>query len=238
MKTLFFFRWHRSIMNFMMLLLVYIFCIFVGTISQQTIASTPPVQVPKFCSVINENGNPFLETFKGELKNNRDFMEVYEEVKTMYHTQTNEQFNTEIEKLVSGLSEGSENMCIPFEYEVSSHPLRVSYQVMSRIEQYECALLEYIKNPPLSTKPSYHIQEVKRLATISSVLQEEILKSYQSLEITLMMYSEMRRWYPVHRDLQCLISQLEIYRDAIRKFVDQIARMPAKFYNYGSSYQY
>lgn len=238
MKTYFFFQRDRSIMILMMLLLVYTFLSFEGIQAEEINSNTPQVQVPQFCSVINKNGNPFLNTFQTELKNNRDFIEIYEEVKTTYHEQTNTQFNTEIEKLISGFSKGAENMCIPFEYEISTHPLRVSYEVMNRIEQYECALLEYIKNPPPSIQPSYQIQEIKRLSTLSSELQEEIIKSYQSLEITLMMYAEMRRWYPVHRDLQCLISQLEIYRDALRKFIDQIARMPAKFYNYGSSYQY
>lgn len=197
--------------------------------------STPVV--PMTCATINED-NPFLEQFETEIQSGSDFMSVYEEIKNSYHDQVNEKLNTEIEKFVSGLSNDSTEMCQPFQGYEKTHPLVLSIEIRTLLGQYECALLEYVKNPPLPYTRSFQIEAVNTLQSISIELQTEILKSYKALDAAMHAYSEMRMWYPVHRDLQCLISQLEIYRDALRGFVDQITRLPAKFYNYGSKYQY
>lgn len=194
---------------------------------------------PFFCEIINED-NEFLESIENDISSGKTFIESFTSVKEEYHKQVNDEFNEHIEKLSQDYYKNDgvyQKECVLWGDETSTNTLRISQSMIQRFEKYECALNEYIKNPPLNGDEITQLQAVQTLNYIVYRLETELSKSYTALELTIQMYSEMRLWYPVHRDLLCLIDQLEDYRDSLREFVDDIVRLPIKFYNYSSRNQ-
>jgi len=202
----------------------------------------PPSNVPMSCSVINANNKNDVLVRLQDLQSNekKSFDEAYEIVKTEYHERINEIFNEKMEKLNNNIYQAeSQNikLCSPFKYETDTKSLNVAREMIKNFRKYECALEVYIDKPLYSGNELYINQGSIRLDTIRSTLRQEVRFSYLAIKQTIEMYNELRLWFPIHRDLLCLIEQMKIYRNALRNFIDQIVRMPSKYYNYGSRYQ-
>ncbi len=201
-----------------------------------------PANVPLFCEEINKDDNNevlvrFTELMTDEKKS---FDAAYFIVKDEYHARINELFAENITKLANNIYQNGgidEKICAPFKYEKQTQSLQVTREMVKNFRMYECALEKYIAKPPYSENEILLTEGVQRLNTVQMRLQQEIRWSFLALEKTIEMYTELRLWFPVHRDLLCLIEQMKAYRNAVRNFVDQIVRMPAKYYNYGSRYQ-
>lgn len=201
--------------------------------------TTDTLFAPQFCTLVNED-NEFLQLFQSNLDNGKSFRDAFALVQHEYHSQVNDEFNENIEKLSQDYYSNEkvyEKACVLWGDRMQTKTLALSRKMMKRFEKYECALNVYILYPPLNGDEITQIEGVRTLQTIEANLRREISNSFQALELTIAMYSEMRTWYPIHRDLLCLIDQLKDYRDALRKFIDDVVRMPIKFYNYSSRNQ-
>jgi hypothetical protein len=217
-------------------------CFFNAVLNLQFAKADNISNIPMFCKIVNEDKkNEVFEKLKNLQKSeNKTFDEAYSVVKKEYHKRINDIFTEKMEKLSKNLyqSEGrSDKLCSPFKFEKETKSLRVGREMLKHFRDYECALDFYIQNPPYSGNEIYFNDGVVRLNTIKSRLRQEIRFSYIAIEKSIQMYNELRLWFPVHRDLLCLIEQMKAYRNALRNFIDQIVRMPAKYYNYGSRYQ-
>ncbi len=196
--------------------------------------------VPLLCAEINKDENNEVLVKLKKLEKEKNFDEAYFTVKDEYHDRINDIFVENITKLSNNIYQNAgknEKICSPFKYEKVTKSLKISREMIANFRKYECALEFYIKHPPYSGKEVFLNDGVVRLKTIQSRLRQEIRFSYLAMEKSLEMYNELRLWFPIHRDLLCLIEQMKTYRNAVRNFVDQIVRMPAKYYNYGSRYQ-
>lgn len=225
-------------------LISFILSFFLLSISlADTLESKGVSFTPQFCSAINADGKNEYLVLLDQYKNNgvSTFSQAYEQTKEKYHSDINIYFNEKMNILsndIYGNHEVSEKVCSPFPYSVDSSSLVVSQNMMELFQKYECALNAYISNPIMNGDEISFEQGISTLDTQQRVLRNEVSRSFKALELTIHMYSEMRMWYPVHRDLQCLASQVKTYNKSLREFVDQIVRMPAKFFNYGSRYQH
>ncbi len=207
-----------------------------------TTDSIPPANVPMTCSIINkDNKNEVLVRLqKLQTEDKKTFDEAYKTVKKEYHDRINDIFNKRMQKLNNNIYQSnSQNrkLCSPFKFEKETKSIKVAREVMQYFRKYECALTVYVEHPPYSGKEFLTTQGTMRLNTIKVQLQQEIRVSYLAIKETLDMYNELRLWFPIHRDLLCLIEQMKTYRNALRNFIDQVVRMPSKYYNYASRYQ-
>ena len=188
-----------------------------------------------------EEGNAYLEKFD-TAKNGKSFSEAFEEVKKDYHEKVNETFNEKVEYLSvsifgEGKTENFEKACTPFQQASETLTAQLTQDLMIEFWEYECALSKIAETPQLLGTELTHSDGVNSLYTQESMILNEIENSYMALTQTIEMYSEMRIWYPVHRDLECLISQMQKYRNAVRGFVDRVSIMNAKYGNYASEKQ-
>lgn len=226
-----------SIVQF--LVVVGISNIFLLFISSNTFANKEKPYLPSFCYEVNKD-NIYLKYIQEEIENDKPFKEAYLSLQEKYHTDVNKEFNKKMEILSQEIYKNdadNSNLCSPFVEKTTSSSLVVSQSIRKLFEQYECTLIIYANNPQLDGSEVSILQGLATLNTIETELRSEISKSYKALERTLQIYSEIRMWYPVHRDLMCLIEELKTYRNALRKFIDIVIFLPSKFYNYGSRYQ-
>lgn len=169
---------------------------------------------------------------------NGDNMKAFEALKKKYHEDMNTYFNehiTEISKSAYTSEQKDVEVCTPFIKKEETNIDTVYENGLQKFWEYE-AVLQNIDIR--TTKNSTLFEEgFLELNTQEYMLLEEIENAHTSFLLTFQMYSEMRQMYPVHRDLECLIFEMEQYRTALRKFVDRIIIMPAKFYNYASEKQ-
>jgi hypothetical protein len=221
------------------LVVVVISSIFLLFINKSSLANESKPYLPSFCYEVNKE-NKYLKYIQTEIQNNKSFKEAYKSLQNKYHEDVNTEFNKKIEILSKEIYKNdtdNSNLCSPFTEKVTSSSLVVSQTIRKLFEQYECTLIIYANNPQLDGTEVSIMQGLATLNTIETELRSEISKSYKALERTLQIYSEIRMWYPIHRDLMCLIEEIKTYRNAIRKFIDIIIFLPSKFYNYGSRYQ-
>lgn len=205
-------------------------------------AAEKKANVPLFCTEINKDDkNDVLKKMqKLHMEEKQPFDDVFETIKEEYHEAINESFNEQIDKLSKNLYQSngrSDKVCSPFEFEKETKSLKVAHEMIEKFRKYECALTYYIERPPYKGDELYINEGLTNLRNIQSELRQEIRFSYLAIEKSIEMYNELRLWFPIHRDLLCLIEQMKTYRNAVRNFIDQVVRMPAKYYNYGSRYQ-
>ena len=198
--------------------------------------------VPEFCEVINQDGNNDILERLNELKGdkNENFDTAYYTVKDEYHEAINDIFTDKVTKLSNNIYQNggnNEKICSPFKYEEDTDSLKIAREMVEKFRKYECALMVYVETPPYKGDEVFFDEGVVRLKTVQIRLRQEIRFSYMAMEKTIQMYNELRLWFPIHRDMLCLIEQMKAYRNAVRNFIDQVVRMPAKYYNYGSRYQ-
>ncbi len=66
-------------------------------------------------------------------------------------------------------------------------------------------------------------------ASTSQRIDEEITSARESLELTLAVYNQAQLVYPIHREFEGLIANLERYRDALADVRDEIELYPSRF---------
>lgn len=174
-------------------------------------------------------------------KFNGNFLDAFDALKKEYHSDMNDRFNEAIADTSFSVYVGKKvdiKACTPVHYSKGNTSL-VEFQTQMRQElrKYECALSAIQGDASISAEGISFEKGIGSLQAQEYVVLDEISKSKATLNFALQNYAEMRQWYPVHRDLECLISQMEKYRNALRGFVDRVVVMPAKYYNYSSRYQ-
>lgn len=194
--------------------------------------------MPQYCTEVStEDENKYLEELQKGLREG-EFLESYDRVKEEYHNEVNDYFNEIFAVHMKPFSQfKNRDNCTAEPDDIFTTTPVISQSTLDNLRKYECALLVFVKDPPLLGNEKTLYQGVGTKAFIQEMLRLEIDQSYDALEQMIPLYNEMRTLYPVHRDLECLIGQMEEYRNALRGFVDEIVWLPAKFYNYGSRHQ-
>jgi len=154
----------------------------------------------------------------------------------------NEAFNKGIADLSRSVYSGDsdEKACAPVQYKQPNNASLSEFQLgmTQKYGVYKCALESILSEKiEISKNVTTFSDGLNFMKNREYLILEEVRKSGLALTMTLQTYQEMRQWYPVHRDLECLISQMETYRNALRGFIDRVSLMPAKYYNYGSEKQ-
>lgn len=165
------------------------------------------------------------------------FYEKYQNMKTQYHEDIAEIFSKHFTTIFGETEKNTtpENICAPFYLEAESSAQALTLQIDTQYQYYKCTLLELSYTPRVNTsnKPTL-FSSIGELQSQEQTYLNEIEDSYTAKELTMQTYQEMRMWYPVHRNLQCLIQELTDYNSELRNFVDRIVIIPKKFLNYGS----
>ncbi len=191
--------------------------------------------------VCSEKGNEYFEKYTKYKELDGDFSVAFEKLKKEYHEEMNDAFNEAIEDLSLSVYVGKTadvKACTPIHYvEGNNSLLQFQSKMQEKYRVYECALILMQGDASISATGQTFEMGVKSLRNQEFLLLDEINKSGVTLKMAMQNYAEMRQWYPVHRDLECLISQMEKYRNALRGFIDRVIIMPAKYYNYSSRYQ-
>lgn len=197
----------------------------------------------KFSCTDMEN-NEYLNSFDSYYAESANFSESFDLLKKDYHNDMNTRFNTAVSDLSRSVYSGDsdEKACAPLQYEQQDNDSLAEFDSQTRAEfwKYECALVSLLdtKGKIGSNDEISSFEEgISFMKNTEYLILDEIEKSGTAFRLSLEMYGEMRQWYPVHRDLECLISEMETYRNAIRAFIDAVSIMPAKYYQYGSKNQ-
>lgn len=81
-----------------------------------------------------------------------------------------------------------------------------------------------------AAEPIFQIEEViVANLTKTERIDNEIQSARDALELTLAVYNQAQLVYPIHREFEELIKNLEAYRDALAKLRTQIEGFPGKF---------
>jgi len=191
----------------------------------------------------NTANNVYFKNFNSLYDESGDFDSSFASFTKEYHTEMNDAFNKGIADLSRSVYSGDsdEKACAPVQYKQQNNTSLSEFQLgmTQKYGMYKCALeaifsekIEFKKKDAVTFSDGLNFMKNREY-----LILEEVRKSGLALTMTLQTYQEMRQWYPVHRDLECLISQMETYRNALRGFIDRVSLMPAKYYNYGSEKQ-
>lgn len=154
-----------------------------------------------------------------------------------YHGETNEYINANLEKISHTFSfqgAGCRQQESSFETgEANTWAIYLERKI--EFYKYHAALHYLAANIGVQGSAAEIGSGIAGALSSSLTLKEEILWELEiarrSLIATLEGYAQMRILYPLHQELEVLICELNILRDEWQKFVEQIARMPAKFIN-------
>jgi len=192
----------------------------------------------------NNADNPYIQKFEEYYSESHSFSVSFPLLKKDYHATINSEFNTAVADLSRSVYSGDseEKACAPIQYTQKNNTSFFEFSSKIREEhlKYECSLRHLVgKYTKIEQKDQVSLfsEGISFMQNNEYQIIDEMRKSEIALHLSLQMYSEMRQWYPVHRDLECLISEMEKYRNAIRGFIDKVSIIPAKYYNYGSEKQ-
>ncbi len=155
-----------------------------------------------------------------------------EEAVIAFHTEMNKTTNTYLKKLVGSTSPnveyvtddancGSDN--------VSTYCLAVVLN--AELTQFETEISSRKDSfKEASDQSTYTLDEaIKNTADRRNFINQEIIDSRETLELTLATYNEVQNVYPMHKELVSLIKNLETYRSNLADVRSVIEYYPAKF---------
>lgn len=194
-----------------------------------------------FCATVQADENNIYQKISDDTQTISSPSERYKKIKKTYHQNISKIFSEHFEKIFgdTNVNDTPKNICHPFQFAAQTKSQEITQKLNIQHKYYECTLLHLAKNPTIDPS-QYHsiLAGIGNLQSQEHIFFKEISDSYAAKETTLQTYEEMRMWYPVHRDLQCLIQQLTDYNTEIRNFVDRVVILPKKFLNYGSRKAY
>jgi hypothetical protein len=162
-------------------------------------------------------------------------------LKEYYHAEIKKQFDKNTQSMQkSDVKDGSFNMssaCSPFVQEQETSISQFSSQLYQEYWDYECVLKSIAKNPKIPEDSLYISEGINSLSSQYSLVELERTSARLALAQTIEMYSELREWYPVHKDLICLTSQFIGLRDSLADFINNVIKIPPEFENAMSRYQ-
>ncbi|MBI5414493.1 hypothetical protein HZA38_03175 [Candidatus Peregrinibacteria bacterium] len=172
---------------------------------------------------IKQNPNPYCDTVLEE----PDHEKAFEEIRTKYHEDTNTFLNEHISKI-----EGTTFRC---DAKREFTALETSFEEIyfeRKIELYKyTAALRRLFEFPEAPSGNTFTEVLNSAQYFSERIDREIDISEKVLRIAVQSYAEMRLYYPLHKELECLAYDLQKLRDSWEFFGEQISRMPAKFIN-------
>jgi len=159
----------------------------------------------------NNANNPYLKNFNSLYDESGDFDASFESFTKSYHTEMNDAFNKGIADLSRSVYSGDsdEKACAPVQYKQENNASLAEFQLgmTQKYGVYKCALEAILsKKIEISKNVTTFSDGLNFMKNREYLILEEIRKSGLALTMTLQTYQEMRQWYPVHRDLECLIS--------------------------------